>query len=276
MVVSTIRQQYDTASRYARCEDEGLHVGHHRYVLPPPGVKLYLRAAHLPQRAYRGPKPPPIDHHGIESGGETASVVAYSGDLKPQPAPFMGVFQRPHRMRIEWPKDTPIPRIELTDGKIIVQFYPSRRGFCRPDPKLFLQRTPHEAMSALGWSLAYDHITDSLRSARIVGNRELMIGAEAVNCRVVAAIYPPAKSGWTGRTPTAPITYWIHPKTNIVVQQSFQTTITVPGRDRPRTDTTTTTLVRYRLNPKIQDARLTFQPPQRVTERSCLSFSSGG
>lgn len=28
-------------------------------------------------RAYGGPKPPPIDHHGIESGGETASVVLY-------------------------------------------------------------------------------------------------------------------------------------------------------------------------------------------------------
>ena len=26
-------------------------------------------------RAYGGPKPPPIDHQGIESGGETASVV---------------------------------------------------------------------------------------------------------------------------------------------------------------------------------------------------------
>jgi hypothetical protein len=28
-------------------------------------------------RAYGGPKPPPIDHQGIESGGETASVVLY-------------------------------------------------------------------------------------------------------------------------------------------------------------------------------------------------------
>jgi hypothetical protein len=28
-------------------------------------------------RAYGGPKPPPIDHHGIESAGESASVVLY-------------------------------------------------------------------------------------------------------------------------------------------------------------------------------------------------------
>jgi hypothetical protein len=28
-------------------------------------------------RRYGGPKPPPIDHQGIESGGETASVVLY-------------------------------------------------------------------------------------------------------------------------------------------------------------------------------------------------------
>ena len=28
-------------------------------------------------RAYGGPKPPPIDHQGIESGGDSASVVLY-------------------------------------------------------------------------------------------------------------------------------------------------------------------------------------------------------
>ena len=28
-------------------------------------------------RAHGGPKPPPIDHQGIESGGEKASVVLY-------------------------------------------------------------------------------------------------------------------------------------------------------------------------------------------------------
>ena len=28
-------------------------------------------------RAYGGPKPPPIDHQGIESGGEKASEVLY-------------------------------------------------------------------------------------------------------------------------------------------------------------------------------------------------------
>jgi hypothetical protein len=28
-------------------------------------------------KAYGGPRPPPIDHQGIESGGETASVVLY-------------------------------------------------------------------------------------------------------------------------------------------------------------------------------------------------------
>ncbi|MEO8658007.1 MAG: hypothetical protein ABI693_06030 [Bryobacteraceae bacterium] len=28
-------------------------------------------------RAYGGPKPPPIDHQGIESGGDKASVVLY-------------------------------------------------------------------------------------------------------------------------------------------------------------------------------------------------------
>jgi hypothetical protein len=28
-------------------------------------------------RAYGGPKPPPIDHQGIESGGEKASVILY-------------------------------------------------------------------------------------------------------------------------------------------------------------------------------------------------------
>jgi len=92
----------------------------------------------------------------------------------------------------------------------------------------------------------------------------------------MAAIYEPAKSGWTGTVQAAPITYWIDPKTNIVVQQSYQTTLKIPGRDRPRTDTTAATLVRYRLNPKIQNERFTFQTPQGVAEQSCISFMGGG
>ena len=179
-------------------------------------------------------------------------------------------------MRIEFPERQPIAWIEVTDGKAIWLSYPSRRGYCRPDPKLVLQQTPHEAMWRVGSSLPYEHITDGLKSARIVASRELKIGDEVINCRVVAAAYAPAKSGWTGTVQTAPITYWIDPKTNIVVQQSYQTTLKIPGRDHPRTDTTTTTLVRYRLNPKLRDARFTFQPSQGVTEQSCRSFSSGG
>ncbi len=125
-------------------------------------------------------------------------------------------------------------------------------------------------------SLPYEHITDGLRSTRFVGNRELKIAGEVINCRVMAAIYEPAKSGWTGTVQAAPITYWIDPKTNIVVQQSYQTTLKIPGRDRPRTDTTAATLVRYRLNPKIQNERFTFQTPQGVAEQSCISFMGGG
>lgn len=74
---------------------------------------------------------------------------------------------------------------------------------------------------------------------------------------------------------TAPVTYWIDMKTNIVVQQSCEIRLPIPGR-KPRTDTMTTTLLRYRLNPPLSKARFTFRQPEGVTEQSCLSFSSGG
>jgi outer membrane lipoprotein-sorting protein len=206
-----------------------------------------------------------------------ATVTTDSGDFRPRPVTVVGEFRRPRQMRVEFPNRATMPLIAVTDGQTAVELYPSRRGFCRPDPKLFLQRTAlHDAMSALAWSLPYEHIMDGLKSARIVGNRELKIGGEVVKCQVVRAIYAPATSGRTGTVQTAPITYWIDLKTNIVVQQSFPTTIAIPGRHRPRTDTTTTTLVRYRLDPKIQEARFTFRPPVGVREQSCLSFSSGG
>jgi outer membrane lipoprotein-sorting protein len=205
-----------------------------------------------------------------------STITTDSGDFQPHPSTLVGEFRRPRQMRIEFPKGRPIPLIEVTDGRIVFLYYPSYRGFCRPDPNLFLQRTPHAAMSALGWSLPYEHVTEGLKAACFVGDRELKIGGEVVNCGVVAAVYAPAKSAWTGTVQTAPITYWIDTNTNIVVQQSYRTTLTIPGRDRPRTDTTTTTLLRYRLNPKVQDSRFTLQPPQGVTERPCISFSSGG
>ena len=48
----------------------------------PGRIDLFIRAVDRKfimdhYRAYGGPKPPPIDHQGIESGGETASVVLY-------------------------------------------------------------------------------------------------------------------------------------------------------------------------------------------------------
>jgi outer membrane lipoprotein-sorting protein len=198
-----------------------------------------------------------------------------SGELTPQPAPFMGEFQRPNGMRIEWPKDTPIRRIEVTDGAAVWLFYPSVHGFCRPDPKLYLNRTPQEAATSLVWGLRYEHLADGLTSARIVGHRELKLGGAVVNCAVVTAVYEPAKSAWTGMLWTAPVTYWIDPKTNIVVQQSCDIRLLIPGR-KPRTDTMTTTSLRYRLNPPLSNARFKFRPPEGVIEQPCTAFSGGG
>jgi outer membrane lipoprotein-sorting protein len=202
-------------------------------------------------------------------------MTSDSGELTPQPAPFIGEFRRPNRMRIEWPKHTPIPRIDVTDGATIWLSYPSVHGFCRPDPKLYLNRTPQEAATSLGWGLRYEHIADNLESARIVDHRELKLGGAVVNCALVTAVYKPAKSAWTGMLWTAPVTYWIDTKTNIVVQQSSDVRLVLPGR-KPRTDTMTTTLLRYRLNPPLSKARFTFRPPEGVTERPCTAFSGGG
>jgi outer membrane lipoprotein-sorting protein len=202
-------------------------------------------------------------------------MTSDSGELTPQPDPFMGEFQRPNRMRIEWPKDTPIPRIDLTDGATVWLSYPSVHGFCRPDPKLYLNRTPQEAATSLGWGLRYEHIADNLTSARIIGHRELKLGDALVNCAVVTAVYKPAKSAWTGMLWTAPVTYWIDTKTNMVVQQSSEIRLALPG-GKPRADTMTTTLLRYSLNPPLSKARFTFRPPKGVMERPCTAFSGGG
>lgn len=198
-----------------------------------------------------------------------------SGELTPEPAPFMGEFQRPNRMRIEWPKDTPIPRIEATNGATVWLYYPSRHGFCRPDPKLYLNRTPQEAATSLGSTLRYEHIADNLEAAHIVGHRELKLGGAVVNCVVVTAAYKPAKSAWTGMRWTAPVTYWIDMKTNIVVQQSCDIHLPIQGR-KPRTDTITTTVLRYRVNPPLSKIRFTFRPPEGAVEQPCTSFSGGG
>ena len=78
------------------------------------------------------------------------TVTTDSGDFQPRPSRVVGEFRRP-QMRIEFPKRQPMAWIEITDGKAVWLYYPSRRGFCRPDAKLVLQRTPHAAMWALGW-----------------------------------------------------------------------------------------------------------------------------
>jgi outer membrane lipoprotein-sorting protein len=180
-------------------------------------------------------------------------------------------------MRIEWHGEgQPGDNVAIANGKDIWLYFRRLNGFCHRDPKLYFQRTPHEAMSAPGSSLPYEHILDGLRSARLVGNRILKIGTDDVTCLVVTAVYSPSKSGWTGEIRTAPITYWIDAATKIVVQQTFQTAFEIPGRSRSRTETFTTTLLRFRLNPELPDSRFTFRPPARVLERPCDAFSGGG
>src|SRR5450432_4216250 len=122
----------------------------------------------------------------------------------------------------------------------------------------------------------HTNILDGLRSARLIGSRILKIGTDDVTCLVVTAVYSPSKSGWTGEIRTAPITYWIDAETKIVVQQTFQTAFKTPGRSQPRTETFTTTLLHYRLNPELPDSRFTFRPPTRVLERPCNVFLNSG
>lgn len=215
-------------------------------------------------------------YRGLDSFEWTAISITTtdSGDFRPRPSKMRGQFRRPGQMRLEFP-DHPLAVIELTDGQAIWEYAPSRRGFCRPTPNV-LKRAPHEAMWALGWSLPYEDITEGLKWARSLGTRELRIGGEAVNCTVVRAAHTSAESGRTGAGHSVPVTYWIDSNTNIVVQQSYRTTLKIPGREKPRTDTSTTTLVSFCLNPRIPKARFTFQPPLGVTKQSCISFSSGG
>jgi outer membrane lipoprotein-sorting protein len=127
-----------------------------------------------------------------------------------------------------------------------------------------------QAMTAIAWSLPFEHIAEGLNSAKLMGNGELKIGDRIVNCHVVVADYGPAKPGLGGTLQSIPITYWIDVKTNLVVQQRYEI------KYQSRTNTTTITLVRYRLNPAIPDTRFTFDPPQGVTEQPGICASSGG
>jgi hypothetical protein len=131
-------------------------------------------------------------------------------------------------------------------------------------------------MSALESSLPYEHILDGVRSVRLVGNRVLRIGGADINCVVVTAVYAPAKSGWSEFAYTAPITYWIDPKNNIVVQQSYSIKPKIPGRTQPRTDTFTITLTGYRLNAELPDSRFMLRPSVGSREWPCSSLSGGG
>lgn len=200
-----------------------------------------------------------------------------SGDFKTRTIPIGGLFRRPHSMRVERHDDSPPGNtVAVTNGDTVWLYYRQLNGFCRPNSDHYLQSIPHYAMLSLARVPPYESILDGLKSARLIGNGVVRIGTADVACVIVTALYAPLRSAWTEAVYTAPVTYWIDGKTNIVVQQTFQVTTKIPGRDQPRTDTTTTTLVRYHLNPKIKESRFTFQPPQGVPERSCFSFSSGG
>jgi len=133
-------------------------------------------------------------------------------------------------MRIEWNgKGPPADTVSVTNGNDTWLYYRQSRAFGRPDSRLYLARTPHEAMSALESWLPYEHILDGVRSVRLVGNRVLRIGGADIKCVAVTAVYARAKSGWRESVYTAPITYWIDPKNNIVVQQSYSITLKIPG-----------------------------------------------
>jgi hypothetical protein len=115
-------------------------------------------------------------------------------------------------------------------------------------------------MTAPGSSLAYEHIEEGLRSARLVGRRSLKVGKDEVECFVVTAVYSPVRSGRSDSVLTSPITYWIDAETKVVVQQTFEAPLKIPGQSQPRTETSTTTLLRYRLNPELPESPFTFRP----------------
>ena len=158
-----------------------------------------------------------------------------SGDFKTRSIPVEGLFRRPHSMRVEL-RDRDIPpddTLAVTNGGSVWLYYRRLNGFCRPNSDQYLQSIPHLSTLSLARSLPYEGILDGLKSARLIGNSVVRIGAADVACVVVTAFYAPLKSAWTGAVHTAPITYWIDEKTNMVVQQTFQTTIRLPAEINP-------------------------------------------
>ena len=206
-----------------------------------------------------------------------STASSNSGEIQPNTLLVLGAFRRPQSMRVELRRQTPPSDTVWTMiGYGVLEYHQERNGFCRPDPKLYLRRSPPEAMSSVESSLPYEHILEGLKSARFVGYQFLKVNGEAVSCVVVSVPYTPAKSDWTEAVQTAAIVYWIEAKSKIVVQQSTNFTLKLQGRTKPRTDTLTIKLASYRLNPELPDARFTLQPPAGAKELPSIAFSGGG
>ncbi|MGB9456228.1 MAG: hypothetical protein WCB12_09310 [Bryobacteraceae bacterium] len=199
-----------------------------------------------------------------------------SGEIQPNTVLVLGAFRRPHSMRVELRRKTPpSDTVWTTNGSGVLEYHKERNGFCRPDPKPYLRDASPGAMPSVASSLPYEHILEGLKSARFVGYQFLKVNGEVVSCVVVSVPYSLAKSDWTEAVQTAAIIYWIETKSKIVVQQSTNFTLKLRGRTRPRTDASTITLVSYRLNPELPDARFTLRPPAGAKEWPCIVFSSG-
>ncbi|MFY9727882.1 MAG: hypothetical protein WAJ87_20470 [Bryobacteraceae bacterium] len=206
-----------------------------------------------------------------------STASSNSGEIQPNTVLVLGVFRRPHSMRVELRRKTPpSDTVWTTNGSGVLEYHKERNGFCRPDPKPYLRDAPPGAMPSVASSLPYEHILEGLKSARFVGYQFLKVNGEAVSCVVVSVPYTPAKSDWNGAVQTAAIVYWIEAKSKIVVQQSTNFTLKLQGRTKPRTDIFTIKLASYRLNPVLPDARFTLQPPEGAKELPCIAFSGGG
>jgi hypothetical protein len=190
-------------------------------------------------------------------------------------------FRRPGQMHLEVRPISagPFNGINVTNGNTVWRYIPYLRICCHPG----LLPVPPYVTAALGSSLPYERIMEKLKSADFAGTSTLIVDGQSIRCFLVNAIYEPetktfqqpAGTQWT----QAAVTYWIDPNTNLVMQQYHHQILKlkVSGRINPPYHYyVTTSVVRFRMNPRLPDSLFLLRIPTDVHEMKRCPSGGGG
>ena len=213
------------------------------------------------------------------------SIWRFDNGVRKEQSPgftlIIAAFRRPGQMRLEVrPLSAgPFAGTSITNGTTVWDYRPYLQVCCHPDLTPF----PPYVAAALGSSLPYERITEKLKWATFAGISTLTVDRQSIRCLLVDALYEPETrhftvpvgSEWT----QSAVTYWIDPKTNLVMQQHHHEIrkSTVSGRiNAPYHSYRTVSLVNFRVNPQLPDSLFNFKIPKDVRETKHCPSSGGG